>query len=296
MSQYRPRLTEEEYRVVRAMKKGWRPDLSEMYEIDNEGNTKTPAKVLLFDVETAPLRSYTWGLWKQNIQPDQIISDWFMLTWSAKWLFEDKVYSDGLTSREAIAQDDKRISQTIWKMINEADIIIAHNANRFDVKKLNTRFLINGLMPPMPYQVIDTLDHLRKRFSISSNRLDYVNKILGLGRKIATGGFKLWDGCVKGDKTCLKHMEEYNRSDVMILEDTYLYIRPWIKPHPNMGLFIEEDIKVCPSCSSSDLIYGGTTYNTAACIYEAFRCGNCSSVGRNKKAIKDKSTTRSIPR
>ncbi|KKM04658.1 hypothetical protein LCGC14_1762000 [marine sediment metagenome] len=291
--QYRPRLTKEEYQAILAMRGGWNPELSEYNTVLEH---KTPAKVLVFDVETAPLRSYTWGLWKQNIQTSHIISDWFMLTWSAKWLFEDEVFSDRLTSKEALAEDDRRISHSIWKLIDEADIIIAHNANRFDVKKLNTRFLLNGLNPPMPYQVIDTLEHLRKRFSISSNRLDYVNELLGIGRKIDTGGFALWEGCMRGDALSLKKMEEYNIVDVEILEETYLRIRAWIKPHPNMGLFIEDNVEVCPACGSKELKFGGTPYRTAANSYETFRCEECGSVGRSRTSTHKHSTTRSIPR
>ena len=215
MKEFRPRINEHEYNVILKLRGN---DLI-------QSNRTSPAKILIFDVETAPLRSYTWGLWKQNVQPNQIISDWFMLTWAAKWLFDNDVYSDRLTPKEAINQNDKRISQSIWNLINEADIIIAHNAVKFDVKKLNTRFLINGLNPPMPYQVIDTLQHLRKRFNISSNRLDYVNKVLGIGRKMETGGFELWDGCLKGNPDSLKKMEKYNIKDVKILEEKYLRIR-----------------------------------------------------------------------
>jgi len=291
--QFRPRLTAEENLVVQAMKNGWKPDMTDIPKTDAKGVRKSPAKILVFDVETAPLRSYTWGLWDQTVQPAQIISDWFMLTWSAKWLFEDKVFSDKLTSEEALNEDDKRISESIWHLLNEADIIIAHNAKKFDVKKLNTRFLLNDLNAPMPYQVIDTLTHLRNKFSISSNRLDYVNELLGIGRKMDTGGFKLWDGCMKGDEESLKKMEEYNIVDVEILEETYLRIRPWISPHPNMGLFIEDDVDVCPSCASENLAFGGTPYRTGAAAYESFRCNDCGSTGRSKKSSHKKSTTRS---
>lgn len=256
----------------------------------------SPARVLILDIETAPLRSYTWGLWKQNVSMNQIMSDWFMLTWSAKWLFENKVFSDRLTSKEALDQNDKRISKNIWKLLDEADIIIAHNAYQFDIKRLNTRFLINGFDAPMPYQIIDTLEHAKKRFKISSNRLDYINKMLGLSRKIDTGGFELWDGCMKGDTKSLVKMEQYNIKDVKILEETYLRIRSWIKPHPNMGLFVDENITSCPSCGSTDISFGRKPYVTTACLYELFRCENCGSIGRNKKAIKNKTMGRSVPR
>ena len=294
--QYRPRLSKEEYEVVLAMKNGWKPKLSELSEFNVDTTRKTPAKVLIFDVETAPLKTYVWGLWDQNVQTNHIISDWFMLTWSAKWLFSSDVMSDGLTSAEALVQDDRRVTASIWKLLDEADIIIAHNAIKFDVKKLNTRFLLNELNPPMPYQVIDTLLHLRNKFSLSSNKLDYACQMLGLEGKMDTGGFELWDGCIKGDKNSLAKMEEYNRKDVVILEDLYLRIRSWIRPHPNMGLFIEDDVAVCPSCASKKITFGGTPYRTSASAFESFRCDDCGSVGRSKKSNHKISATRSVPK
>lgn len=314
-NEYRPRLSRNEYGIILALRAGWKPNSDEIHSLFN-GNidefleklfekliesqknsaSVTPARVLILDIETAPLRSYTWGLWKQDIAPGQIIYDWFMLTWSAKWLFENEIFSDRLTSKEALIQDDKRISKTIWVLLDEADIVIAHNANQFDIKRLNTRFLINGLNSPMPYQTIDTLEHAKKRFKISSNRLDYINKILGLGRKIDTGGFELWDRCIQGDAKALKKMEEYNREDVKILEETYLRIRSWIKPHPNIGLFVEDDVTSCPSCGGNHITFSNKPYATTANFYDLFRCDDCGSIGRSKKCIPNKSMTRSVPR
>jgi len=257
---------------------------------------KSPAKVLILDIETAPLRSYTWGVWKQNIAPNQIIDDWFMLTWAAKWLFDDAVHSDKMKPQEAVAQNDRRIAMSAWQFLNEADIVIAHNANRFDIKRINTRFVVHGMNPPMPYQVIDTLEHIKKRFSMTHNRLDYVNKKLGLDRKKDTGGFELWDRCYRGEGRALSEMEEYNRVDVMILEETYLRIRPWIKPHPNIGLYIGGEIDRCPTCGGGNLSFGNKPYATTANLYTAFRCVDCGAVGRSKKALPNNSTTRSVPK
>lgn len=257
----------------------------------------SPAKVLVFDIETAPFRSYTWGLWKQNIAHSQIVSQWFMLTWSAKWLFEDQIHSDKLTPKEAKSEDDARISRSVWNLLNEADIVIAHNANKFDVKRVNTRFVVNGLNPPMPYQVIDTLEHLRKRFAMGSNRLDSVNDQLGLDRKMDTGGFELWDRCMRGGKDALATMEEYNRVDVQMLEETYLRIRPWIKPHPNIGLFIADDVALCPTCGSRDVKIDSKPYATTAHFYDLFRCADCGAVGRSRRPITNSSSsTRSVPK
>lgn len=246
---------------------------------------KTPAKILILDIETAPIMAYVWGVWQQNIQPSQIEQDWFCLTWAAKWLFEDKVYSGKLTAKEAKVGNDRRIIKGIWELINEADIVIAHNGQKFDMPKLNSRFVLAGLEPPLPYIIIDTLLHIRKQFGFSHNKLDYVNQLLGLPRKQENEGMPLWIRCLNGDGAALKEMEEYNIQDVRILEGTYLAIRPWIKPHPNLGLHIlDEKAHRCPTCGSDDLKEEGKHYHTTVNTYEMFRCNNCKATGRKRVA------------
>ena len=233
----------------------------------------TGAKMLILDIETAPTRAYVWDVWKQNIAINQIDTDWFCLTWAAKWLFEDKVYSAKLTSNEAKNQSDKRIMQSIWKMLDEADIIVAHNGVRFDLPALNTRFIINGMLPPSPYMAIDTLLAARKKFRFAHNKLDYINKVLNLERKKDTGGFELWDRCYKGDVAALREMEDYNIQDVRILEETYLNMRPYITPHPNLALFILDDkAERCPTCGSANLKELGKKYYTTVNAYELLKC------------------------
>jgi len=254
-------------------------------------------KILIMDIETAPLKSYVWGIWNVNLghSLNMLESDWFMLTWSAKWFMEDKMLSDKLTPEEVLNEDDRRITKSLWNLLEEADVVIAHNAIKFDVKRINTRFLKNGLTPPMPYMVIDTLLHARKRFNITSNKLDYIGKFLGLGEKLSTGGFDLWKRCMQGDGEALQEMETYNIQDVRLLEDVYITLLPYIKPHPNVSLFIAEDVHACPSCGSKDLKWEGT-YATYANTYEAFRCGGCGSIGRSRTAKpKGKNITISTP-
>ena len=243
----------------------------------------TGCKMLIIDIETAPTRAYVWDVWKQNVAINQIDTDWFCLTWSAKWLFEDKVYSAKLTSNEAKTQDDSRIMKSIWKMLDDADIVVAHNGLKFDLPALNTRFVINGMTPPSPYQVIDTLLYARKKFRFSHNKLDFINKVLKLERKKDTGGFELWDRCYKGEVAALKEMEDYNVQDVRILEETYLNLRPYITPHPNLALFIlDTKAERCPACGSANLIDLGKKYYTTVNAYDLLKCNDCGSSGRRR--------------
>ncbi len=95
-----------------SLKREQKPTKEWMKEVTSCGpklKNLTPAKILIFDIETAPLRAYVWGRWKQNIHTEAIISDWFMLCWSAKWFMEDKVYSGKVTAKELAKEDDKRV-------------------------------------------------------------------------------------------------------------------------------------------------------------------------------------------
>jgi hypothetical protein len=253
----------------------------------NQQTTHT-AKILVFDIETAPLTAYVWRCWKQNIYIDQLNSGYFMLTWSAKWLFEKNVKSMRLTGEEAINEDDSRITKGLWELINEADILIAHNGDHFDVRHMNSRFLLSGLMPPAPYQTIDTLKHTRKQFALPSYKLDYLGEILTGENKIHTE-FQLWRECLQGNEESLAYMEKYNIKDVTLLEDVYFILRAWIKPHPNLGLYVGEDVQICPTCGSKDLLIEGK-YATTMNLFDYYRCNNCNGTGRSRRAsnIRDK--------
>jgi DNA polymerase elongation subunit (family B) len=243
----------------------------------------TSAKILVLDIETAPLKVWAWNVWNQNIAPVQIASDWFCLTWAAKWLFEDKVFSGSVTAKEVKREDDSRIMRSLWMMLNEADIVIAHNGEKFDIPRINTRFLVHGFEPPLPYQQIDTLKHIRRQFGFVHNKLDYVNQVLKLARKQENTGMELWKRCMAGEQAALDEMLSYNIQDVRILEDTYLRIRPWIKPHPSISLFLlDEQQHRCPSCGSIDLTEQGKHYHTTANTYVLLRCGNCGANSRKR--------------
>jgi len=250
-------------------------------------------RILVLDIETAPLRALVWGMWKQVVTPAQIESDWFMLTWSAKWLYDDRVYSDKLTPYEAVNEDDSRITQSIWYLVNNADIVIAHNGRKFDMRRLNTRFLMHRIPPPLPYQMIDTLEKIKQVCDMSTYKLDEINKALGIGRKLETN-IDLWRGCIMGDRNSLERMEIYNREDVVILEDHYLITRPYMKSHPNLGLYTEFQGSECPTCNGKDLTFAGYYYSNVN-KFRAVRCNGCGAVGRLRVSEKkDKKKSKNL--
>jgi len=238
-------------------------------------------KILMFDIETTPMPVWVWSFGKQYVPHTNILKDndglqrfWYVLSWAAKWLYDDNTISDVLTPEEAVGRDDKRIMESIWKLLDEADIVVAHNGDRFDIRKLNARFILNGMNPPSPYKSIDTLKIARKEFAFSSNKQDFLTKTFGVSEKLKTE-FQLWIDCMDGNKERLAEMLKYNKRDVIGLEQVYLKLRPYIRNHPNLGILMDDN--VCPSCGSKNLKAANATYFTSSNEYPVFRCGGCHS-------------------
>jgi len=251
-------------------------------ENDAEGAENTGAKILVFDLETAPAEAYIWNKFQGFVPDNMIINDWFVLCWSAKWLFGDEIYNSTLSQKELKNRDDSRIMKNLWSLIDEASIILAHNCKGFDEKKMNTRFLKHDLGRPSPYQTIDTLIHARKKFAITSNKLDYLaEKFFEIDGKHDTAT-NLWYDVMQGDYESLKIMQEYCDNDVKVLENVYLQMRGWISPHPNVALQAVAEEDCCPVCSSTDREKCNTPYRTYVNEYEAYRCKNCSHIYRSR--------------
>ena len=255
-------------------------------------------KILLFDIETTPMPVWVWDFGKQYVPPTNLVKDednkqrvWHVLSWAAKWLYDDNVMSDIVTPKESINRDDSRVLNSIWKILDEADIVIAHNGDRFDLRKLNARFILNDMPPPSPYKSIDTLKIARKEFAFSSNKQDFLTKTFGLDEKLKTD-FQLWIDCMNGDKKALDNMLNYNERDVVGLEQVYLKLRPYIKNHPNLGVLMDEN--VCPSCGSKSIKASNATYFTSSNEFPVYRCGGCqspfirskTSLGTNKTELR----------
>ena len=241
-------------------------------------------KTLVFDIENAPVEVYAWNkrLWNTSIPQDQLIKDWFMLTWCAKWLNAPDVIKTSITPAEAKKRDDSRIVKKLWHLFDQADIIIAHNAWKFDIPMVNTRFITLKMKPPSPYRVIDTLKVGKKVASFTYNHLDYYGKVLGLGRKKDTD-FQLWIDCVAGKQKALKTMLDYNAQDVILLEDVYLHFRGWMKGHPNMNNFQPET--GCSNCGSLNIQPKGYYY-TQTNKYRSWQCKDCGAYSRETKRTK----------
>lgn len=257
--------------------------IEQLREMVNRDNQKKLPKILIFDIETAPMQAFVWKRFKENISLEQTISESYMLCWSAKWLYSEEVLGDVLTPKEAKSEDDYRIVLSLYNLINEADIIVAYNGKNFDIPYMNQRFLVYDFAPYVPVHVVDPYETAKSVFRFSSNKMDNIATQLGLQNKIKTD-FNLWKNCVNGQKEALNSMLEYNKQDVVVLEEIYCRILPWIKNHPNISNYLE-DKNTCIKCGSKDLIKLNRYFYTPSGRYELYRCRHCGSVFRGKKNL-----------
>jgi hypothetical protein len=202
-------------------------------------------KILYIDIETAPLRGFSWGIWEQDII--EVDQDWFMLSFSAQ--INDgpiKVYAlPDYRGYKSNKTKDLWLCHDLYKLIDEADVVVGHNSDKFDLRKANARFIYWGFQPPAPYKTVDTLKVARKYFKFDSNRLDDLARYLGVGRKLPTHGKQTWLGCMDGDMKAWAEMKKYNKQDVKLLHDIYDKLKNWTTNHPIMG-----DHEACPVCGS----------------------------------------------
>ena len=249
------------------------------------GDTNLDKPIIgLFDVETLPMESYTWGTYNQNIGLEEVISATGLLSWAGKFLNDAEVYSDILTPKEAPNKDDKRITKSCWEFLNKCDVVVGHNLIDFDWKVVNTFFLRHNL-PPIKTVLVDTLKIARYNFRFDSNRLGFLNRLLNIQEKVKTD-FTLWVDCHHGKKGALIQMAEYNKNDVVALEDLYYKLRPYIK-NINFALYNETDKEMCPVCGGTNLKSNGFYY-TSAGKWESVRCESCKAMSRRKSNLLSK--------
>lgn len=251
------------------------PKIEQLTSSDFEVRTRKP-KILFFDIESAPLTMTAWkwwettGLWLEH--------DWFMLSWSAKWL-GGKHITKCLADYEGYqpgSHDDSHLVSELWQMLGDADVLVGHNVDRFDIRKTRTRAILNG-KPSLPkFQTVDTFKIAKREFAFTQNSLDALAGYLGVSeRKLETGGKQLWRDCMAGDPKAWTKMKRYNRQDVVVTEKVYLELRGWTQTHPNLAVM--QDLENgCRNCGSRSLRKQGMKI-TATGKRQNWQCKDCGA-------------------
>ncbi len=245
-------------------------------------------KTVFFDIETAPIIGAMWRRYDTNMVGTPL-QDWRILCFSYRWAHQKQIpvvaqcdFDDYDPEKKPWTHDDDgNVARALWKILDEADIVVAHNSP-FDEKKSNSRFRAHGLGPPSPFKTVDTLKVMRARFKETSNRLGDIGEQWGLGEK-APSSYSLWDGCMHGDLNAWRLMRRYNRQDVHLLIKVYLELLPWMTNHPHLGL-MSGRLDGCRNCGEVGLEPAGYDY-TATRIRERAKCPKCGAFSHRTKSL-----------
>ena len=190
--------------------------------------TFAEGKILIYDIETSPNLGWFWRAgYKQNVGTNQILKERAVICVSYKWVGEEQVYN--LVWDEN--QCDKFLIEQFVEVLNEADLIVAHNGDNFDIKWLKTRALFHRISMLPNYKKL-----AKSKLYLNSNRLDYISKFLGFEGKIQTTP-DLWNKVVvMNDREILKDMLDYCDEDVRQLEKVYHELKYLDNPKIHAGV------------------------------------------------------------
>lgn len=229
-------------------------------------------KRLYFDLETSPNIGLFWSSgYKQKIDYQNIIKERAIICICYKWEDENQVHSLNWDKN----QSDKKLLQEFVKIANEADELVGHNGDKFDLPWVRTRCLFHRIDLFPKYTTIDTLKLSRRQFRFNSNRLDYIASFLGIGKKIKTD-FNLWKDIVlhKCDKSMSK-MIDYCKQDVKLLEQVHKELRAHDTPKTHFGVLQTGDKRTCPECASNNIVIRKTRITALGTKQIQYQCKDC---------------------
>lgn len=236
-------------------------------------------RILILDVETFPNVAYVWRFFKENIGAKQVLEYSTLASFAYKWLGEDEVFY-----QDTHHQSEKELVKRLLNVLDIADIVVAHNGAKFDLPTIQGRAMVLGLKPPSPYKIVDTLLVARYEFNFPANSLEHLAILLDVQKKGGHEkfpGFELWQECMRNNPEAWEEMKIYNKQDVETLEKVYLKMLPFMKRHPNVAVFQEADVLLCPKCGSNHIQSRGYV-TTNVFKYKKFQCQSCGGWSRTR--------------
>ena len=229
-------------------------------------------KRLFFDIETSQLLVKLWRVGKNDwINAERIVRDRKIICVSYKWQFENEVHSLHWDDK----QNDKKLVKDFIKILGEADEIVGHNGDRFDIKEIRTRAIQEGLLMFPNYRSFDTLKKARKYFNFNSNKLDYLGKLFEVGRKLDHEGIALWDKVEDGNKPALKKMVSYCEQDVLLLEDVFHFMSPYVDHNTNYAVLLNKEKYNCPHCAGEKVEFHHKDTTPKGWVHRWMLCKGC---------------------
>lgn len=245
-------------------------------------------KVLIYDIETSYVMARIWRAGRDiTVNHDQVCGDFLegrsrIICVAYKWAHEKQTHimHSGLRFEK-----EAQLIERFDKIVGEADVVLAHNGDHFDMKHFNTGRLLHGLPPVMWPTSEDTLKILRKNFNLPSNRLDYVAKrLIGKGKDVIS--FEDWVKVIElRDKAAREKMFKYCKRDVVALDAIAKIIMPYVTTTLSRAS-ARKNLEVCSNilCGKSTVIKFGYHPSPKGKV-QKYRCNSCGHVHIGNKVV-----------
>ena len=177
-------------------------------------------KVVFLDIETSLIDAKVFRTGLQQVNANQLTAQTRILTVAGGSLYdliskgEEGMWSCSnhrSSTFKTDPLDDTEILATVWDILDEAEVIVAHNAT-FDKGWLLGRFLELGWKLPSRFFLFCTYRNLTP-FNLTSKKLNELSKTL-IGTKKLDTNIDLWMRCSAGEKAAFEEMETYNLGDI----------------------------------------------------------------------------------
>lgn len=237
-------------------------------------------KILTLDLETSPNLAHVWDIWSKGpVSPQQVIQQWDVMMGAAHWLGSP----EPAVCPTEFHNGYMPMLSTLWQLMDEADAMLTYNGKKFDRPRLNTVFALNGFTPPSPTTDIDLYETIRRVFQFPSSSLDYVSRQFGLGGKVKNSGYDLWRRCLLREPEAWEEMRVYCIGDVMLTEQLYFKVLPWISRHPSQAA-VDGELR-CINCHQIDTLIKQGIARTLVRTYQRYRCAACGKWQRGAKSV-----------
>lgn len=215
-------------------------------------------KILYLDLETSPNIGTFWRPGnKVSLSVNNILEERQIILASYAWNDEKPktvTWKKCLkTANKYLQYSDKDVVVKLVKLCNEADVIVAHNGQRFDLPWLRARAMFYGIALDHNLQVFDTLKKTRGLLGLNSYKLDYLGKFFVADKKVETGGYGLWLSCMAGDRKAMKLMAQYCEQDVVLLRKYYQELIHYVPALNHAGVHKGHAKWTCKTCGTHDV-------------------------------------------
>lgn len=174
--------------------------------------------------------------------------------------------------KDLIKAERKMLVDVSEALLN-ADVWLTHFGTWYDLPFVNTRLIYHKLpvLPPN-FPQVDTWKISKNRLKMRNNRLVTISEFLGTEDEKNAIKPEQWIRALGGHKASMDYIVEHCRRDVLVLEETYLRLRPLVLDHPNAGLV--DGRGGCGVCGRDKLQKRGF-HITRTRKYQRYQCQHC---------------------